>query len=88
MASGGKQTKTYGITLDIAQRHLDEWLEAELNVTTHQSYTLGSRTLTLADLDMIREEIEYWDDKVEALKAEEKNGGKRGRAYRIIHRDL
>ena len=36
-----------GITLEIAQKHLDAWLEAELACTTNQSYTIGSRTLTL-----------------------------------------
>ena len=35
-----------GITLEIAEKHLDAWLEAELAVTTNQSYTIGSRTNT------------------------------------------
>lgn len=43
-----------GITLEIAQKHLDAWLEAELACTTNQSYTIGSRTLTRADLAEIR----------------------------------
>lgn len=39
-----------GITLKIAQKHLNAWLEAELLVTTNQSYTIGSRSLTRATL--------------------------------------
>lgn len=35
-----------GISLEIARKHLSAWLEAELEVTTHQSYTIGSRSLT------------------------------------------
>ena len=49
-----------GITLEIAQKHLDAWLEAELACTTNQSYTIGSRTLTRADLAEIRNTIKYW----------------------------
>ena len=45
----------HGITLEIAKKHLDAWLEAELEVTTHQSYTIGSRSLTKANLSEIRE---------------------------------
>ena len=39
-----------GITLKIAKTHLEEWLKAELAVTTSQSYTIGSRVLTRANL--------------------------------------
>lgn len=43
-----------GITLETAQKHLDAWLEAEMQVTNAQSYTIGSRTLTKANLTEIR----------------------------------
>ena len=39
--------------LEIARKHLEAWLAAELEVTTHQSYTIGSRSLTKADLSEI-----------------------------------
>ena len=45
-----------GITLETAKRHLDAWLEAELAVTNAQSYTIGSRTMTKANL------IEHYRD--------------------------
>lgn len=79
--------RTYGITLDVAQRHLDEWLEAELEVTTHQSYQLGSKSLTLADLDMIGNRIKYWQEQVAELQVEAECGG-RNRIYRAVPRDF
>ncbi len=76
-----------GITLEIAQKHLDAWLEAELACTTNQSYTIGSRTLTRADLAEIRNTIKYWAGIVTKLEAARKYGG-RNRTMRIMPRDL
>lgn len=76
-----------GITLKIAQKHLNAWLEAELAVTTNQSYTIGSRSLTRADLSDIREQIAFWEGKVAALENLEKRGG-RNRIIRVVPRDL
>lgn len=76
-----------GITLAIAQKHLDAWLTAELEVTTHQSYTIGSRSLTKANLSEIRKQIEYWGNQVARLENIEKRGG-RNRVFRVVPRDL
>ena len=76
-----------GITLKTAQRHLDAWLEAELAVTNAQSYTIGSRIMTKADLEEIRKTIDYWNTKVVELENAKKHGG-RNRAYRAVPRDL
>ena len=76
-----------GITLEIAQKHLNAWLEAELACTTNQSYTIGSRTLTRADLAEIRNTIKYWAGIVTKLEAARKYGG-RNRTMRIMPRDL
>ena len=76
-----------GITLKIAQKHLDTWLEAEMAVTNAQSYTIGSRTMTKANLAEIRKAIEYWSNKVAELENLQKHGG-RNRAYRAVPRDL
>lgn len=76
-----------GISLEIAKKHLDAWLTAELEVTTHQSYTIGSRSLTKANLSEIRKEIEYWTNEVARLENIEKRGG-RNRIYRAVPRDL
>ena len=48
-----------GISLEIAKKHLNAWLTAELEVTTHQSYTIGSRSLTKANLSEIRQPVSY-----------------------------
>ena len=76
-----------GITLETAQRHLDAWLEAELAVTNAQSYVIGSRTMTKADLGEIRRQIEYWQGKANALENAAKYGG-RNRVRRVVPRDL
>ena len=76
-----------GITLETAQRHLDAWLEAELAVTNAQSYTIGSRIMTKADLEEIRKTIDYWNTKVVELENAKKHGG-RNRASRAEQIDL
>ena len=76
-----------GITLETAQKHLDAWLEAELTVTTGQSYTIGSRVLTRANLTEIRNAIDYWNKKVIALENAKKAGG-RNRVRRVVPRAL
>ncbi|ANU48503.1 hypothetical protein ADH76_10060 [Enterocloster clostridioformis] len=76
-----------GITLETAKKHLDAWLEAEMTVTTGQSYTIGSRTLTRANLTEIRNAIDYWNGKVNQLENVQKTGG-RNRVRRVVPRDL
>jgi len=76
-----------GITLEIAKHHLDEWLTAELEVTTHQSYSIGSRTLTMADLPAINKTIVFWENKVAKLENVANRGG-RNRVLRVVPRDL
>lgn len=79
-----------GITKEIAQKHLEVWLEAELTVTNGQSYTLsstnGGRTLTRANLTEIRNSIIYWEKKVKEAEASLK-GKSRSRIYRALPRD-
>lgn len=79
-----------GITADIAKKHLEAWLEAELTVTGGQSYTLtgtnGGRTLTRANLTEIRNSIEYWEKKLKEAEATAK-GRARSRIYRGTPRD-
>ena len=76
-----------GITLKVAEKHLEEWLKAELVVTTGQSYTIGSRVMTRANLTEIRNAITYWDNKVKRLENIQKNRG-RNRVRRVVPRDL
>ena len=73
--------------IEIARHHLNTWLEAELELTTHQSYKIGSRSLTKADLGQIRKQIEFWQNRVAQLENTEKRGG-RNRVVRVVPRDL
>ena len=56
-----------GITLETAQRMLDVWVAAEESVSHGQSYQIGNRSLTKADLTQIGKRIEYWSNKVTGL---------------------
>jgi hypothetical protein len=75
------------ITLKIAQEHLNMWLEAESEVAINQSYTIGGKTFTRANLEAIRKQIEYWNGKVIQLENIANKGG-RNRVYRVVPRDL
>lgn len=73
--------------IEIARHHLNAWLEAELELTTHQSYKISSRSLTKADLGQIRKQIEFWQNRVAQLENAERRGG-RNRVVRVVPRDL
>lgn len=47
-----------------AQTQLDAWLAASLAVANNQSYSIGGRTLTRADAATIRDNIEFWEGRV------------------------
>lgn len=72
-------------TKEVCQKKLNTWLAAEEAIATGQSYQIGSRMLTRADLKRVREEMEYWAGKL--AEAEDKHGG-RNRAYRAVARDV
>jgi len=77
-----------GITVKIAQKHLDLWLEAEAAIATAQSYQMGTRMLTRADLKQVRAEIEYWSEKLAEAQAAENVSGGRNRVYYVVPHDL
>ena len=72
-------------TLEAAKEHLQAFLEAEIAVATGQSYKIGSRSLTRANLSEIKERINFWRNEVERLEAGRKKGM---RAFRAVPRDL
>lgn len=74
-------------TKELCSKKLNTWLAVEEAVATGQSYQIGNRMLTRADLKQIREQMEYWAGKLAQAEAEEKNGG-RNRAYRAVIRDV
>lgn len=60
-----------GITLSQAESKLTLWLAAEETVAGGQSYAIGDRSLTRADLGMIAERVNYWDTKVKDLTGDD-----------------
>lgn len=56
------------IDLALAEKRLNEWLEAEAALNHVGSYQIGERTLTYRDLKEVRESIDYWQSKVNSLK--------------------
>ena len=74
-------------TKELCNKKLNTWLAAEEAVATGQSYQIGNRMLTRADLKQIREQMEYWAGKLAQAEAEEKSGS-RNRAYRAVIRDV
>lgn len=70
------------ITLERAKVHLQAWLDAELAVSTGQSYSLGTRSLTRANLSEIRKQITYWRNEITRLN------GRGRRTKRFVPRDL
>jgi len=72
-----------GITLTIAQTMLTAYITAEQKVLKNQSYSIGDRALTRADLSEIREGVTYWNKKVENLSV----GRTRPLMTKVIPRD-
>lgn len=72
---------------ELCRKKLNTWLVAEEAIATGQSYQIGTRMLTRADLKQVREQLEYWGGKLAEAEAEEKQGG-RNRAYRALIRDV
>ena len=73
------------ITVEEAKEYLRIWLDAEKAVATGQSYKIGSRSLTRANLSDITERIRYWRNELEKL---ESGRGSGARVLRAVPRDL
>ena len=69
-----------GITKEMAQEHLNLWLEAEKAVATGQSYTIGRRSLTRPDLSEIRRQIAFWRGEIARIEGK--------KITRVVPRDL
>lgn len=76
------------ISLETAKKHLEMWLEAEEAVATGQSYTIGTRSLTRANLAEVRQQIEYWNSKVTQLQAIAQGCSRRNRMFRGVPLDF
>lgn len=59
------------ITLQQAQEHLDAWLAADIALSKGESYTIntggGTRQLTRANRDAVKDAIQYWSTQVDIL---------------------
>lgn len=60
-----------------AQQMLEKYLEAEAAVLEGRSVTFGGRTLTMADLNQIRDGRKEWERRV-AMEATATHGGRAG----------
>lgn len=56
-----------GITLSQAETQLAAWLAADTAVASGQAYSIAGRSLTRANAKEIRENITFWDAKVQNL---------------------
>ena len=72
-------------TLAEAQAHLAEWLQAESACASGQSYTIGSRSLTRANLAEIADRIKSWQREITRKQAGRPAGP---RIQRAVPRDL
>ena len=73
--------------LEIAREHYKMWLEAEEEIALDQAYSIGSQSLTRADLSKVAQRIEYWRNRIAVLENMQKGKG-RSRIYRVIPREL
>lgn len=56
------------VTVEFAKERLALYMEAEAKVLSGQSYTIGGRSLTRAQLSEIRSGITYWTGLVDRLE--------------------
>lgn len=65
-----------GITLAQAEAQLAAWLEASIAVSKGQSYSVGGRSVTRADLPAISAQIDKWERKVQQLQGGSSGGSR------------
>ncbi|KGE20648.1 DUF6148 family protein [Paenibacillus wynnii] len=75
-------------THEVAQAHLESWLAAELALSTGQSYTIGTRSLTRVDITDVMDQIKYWQKQVNECVREASGLSKRSRVRRYVPTDL
>lgn len=70
-------------TIHEAKEHLQAWLKADLALATSKEYTIGNRRLTRANVQEVKDRINFWRNEVARLE-----NRPRRRAYRVIPRDI
>lgn len=64
-----------GITLDIAQAKLEQYLAAEQKILLGQETDIDGDRLTLANLEAVQAGIKIWDGRVKELTPAAEGGG-------------
>lgn len=83
MNKTAKQTR-----LNLYKERLELYIKAEASILEGaQSYSIGSRNLTRADLSEIRKMISTLEDGIDELESE-LSGGSRRKCIRVIPRDI
>ncbi len=70
--------------IQLKKERLHEYYKAESKILNSQSYTLGSKTLTRADLKEVQKMIEKLENEIASL---ETYGNKKRRVRRVIPMD-
>lgn len=70
-------------TIYEAKEHLRAWLDADLALATSKEYTISNRRLTRANVQEVKDRINFWRNEVARLE-----NRPRRRAYRVIPRDI
>ncbi len=73
--------------LEMAKERLNLYYEAEKAILSGQAYSIGSRSLTRANLQSVQTQIRQLEVEVEELKIKETTGSVR-KVYRVTPRDL
>lgn len=74
------------MTLQEAKDWYTVWSEAYKSIAVGgQSYKIGTRQLTRADLDEVRKQMDYWRNEVDRL---ERGRGRGVTLKRVVIRDL
>lgn len=55
------------MTRDEIKAHLDAWLAADLAITKGKAYTIDGLTYTRQDAAAVRDQIAYWQNRLNAL---------------------
>lgn len=62
---------------DVARQNLNNWLAAEVALSTGQAYSIAGRSVTRVGIDTIMKQIKYWQsqlDDAEGYKRPIKSG--------------
>lgn len=71
-------------SVETCREMISLYIEAEKSALAGQSYKIGTRELTRANLSEIVEKRKYWENQLQLAL----NGGKRRKSFGVVIRDL